>query len=212
MGFQPDDAGALKATRCRIPDCRGIADADSSLCFAHILSGRAAIEQFYSLGRSRFDLRGDRWTYLYAMRADEYVKFGVADDAQIRLRQLQIGCPHKLELLGVVTAKRLVEEVIHRIAVDESVHGEWYRLRGIALSLAGAIQSKDYAEIVRMTGVHTSCVGVEHVADVGTQSIAEAEKKLRAQLTVEQMADATKVGITEGKSNGESSEKVSPVC
>lgn len=73
--------------------------------------------------------------YVYFIKAGSsppMLKIGKANNPQVRLVELQTGCPFKLELLGTLKCKspmhsRTVEKQLHRLFRKEKQRGEWFR-------------------------------------------------------------------------------------
>lgn len=65
---------------------------------------------------------------IYAIRAgDVAVKFGVAKDPEDRLKTLQTGCPHKLELIAVMDLPHTNERLMHKYLSEHRLMGEWFK-------------------------------------------------------------------------------------
>jgi hypothetical protein len=82
--------------------------------------------------RERPPTRRDEGVYL--VRALHWIKIGVAKNVQKRLRDLQIACPMKLQLLAVVPGCREVEKSLHQRFETLHEHGEWFRAEEPLLS------------------------------------------------------------------------------
>jgi hypothetical protein len=67
-------------------------------------------------------------TYVYFAACDGFVKIGIAKNVEKRLRELQIGCPHKLDLIGLVEGGREIEAAYHKRFRKLRASGEWFRL------------------------------------------------------------------------------------
>jgi hypothetical protein len=67
---------------------------------------------------------------IYFIRGGDLVKIGVTDDVRQRLRQLQVGSPTKLELIGEMPGDENYERALHRAFAGLAEHGEWFRLDG----------------------------------------------------------------------------------
>jgi hypothetical protein len=95
-------------------------------------------------GNMRYDL-GDFWEdetmatretpavrHVYFIEAEglNRVKIGSADDARKRLAQLQVGCPSKLVLRGVLHTDDAtqLERIFHRDFAGQRVQGEWFKV------------------------------------------------------------------------------------
>lgn len=80
-------------------------------------------------------MNNPRVYYVYFIREidSHYVKMGYAIDVSRRLAELQIGTPHKLEVLYTIqveseSAARDIENAMHRRFDASHVRGEWYVL------------------------------------------------------------------------------------
>ena len=78
-------------------------------------------------------------TYVYFVLAESLhaVKIGFTYDVQARLRELQVGLPVKLRLLGTIPGTFQTEKDLHRKYSSLWLRGEWFRLEG---ELAGFIR------------------------------------------------------------------------
>lgn len=67
-------------------------------------------------------------TYVYVVGADDYrpVKIGKADDVKERLRGLQTGSPHKLDVRLAVRCEAVREKELHRYFAPFRRNGEWF--------------------------------------------------------------------------------------
>jgi len=63
---------------------------------------------------------------IYAIRAGEAIKFGVAKNPAQRLKELQTGCPHKLELVAVMDLPHENERLMHEYLSEHRLVGEWF--------------------------------------------------------------------------------------
>lgn len=57
-----------------------------------------------------------------------FVKIGVAEDVQSRLRTLATGCPYELRLVATIEADRAFEKKLHGQLRPERIRGEWFRV------------------------------------------------------------------------------------
>lgn len=55
------------------------------------------------------------------------VKIGYSDDPHARIRDLQVGCPYKLKLIGTRPGSRKEEKSLHSLFYNHRLHGEWYQ-------------------------------------------------------------------------------------
>lgn len=79
--------------------------------------------------------RAEDWSArlnLYLVRADDYVKIGVASDVYRRVNGMRAGCPFPMSIISVRTLPRVlayqVERRVHQHFADSRVHGEWFQL------------------------------------------------------------------------------------
>jgi hypothetical protein len=65
---------------------------------------------------------------IYAIGMDgDYIKFGYANRPEQRMKELQIGCPKTLELLGAVDIEHKDEIFFHSAFSAVRVRGEWFK-------------------------------------------------------------------------------------
>ena len=89
---------------------------------------------------------------IYAIRAigTEYVKFGYTGEAEAksRLRDLQVGSPHELQLIASGPGELALERKIHRRLkkAGEHVRGEWFTYGKEAYKIVWEI--RDSAEVM----------------------------------------------------------------
>jgi len=76
--------------------------------------------------------------YIYALKAGPFFKIGVATSIPSRIRQLQTGCPQKIEFLYAVRSNQAAEHegMIHKRLEDAHSYGEWFRDVGDRLAMA----------------------------------------------------------------------------
>lgn len=90
-------------------------------------------------------------SYVYAIRAGEFVKVGKADRPYKRIHGFRTGCPHPIEVLTTIefvsaTSALEAESLLHRMLDDAGLHyrGEWFRwtplLEAHLLSLGAEIE------------------------------------------------------------------------
>lgn len=65
---------------------------------------------------------------IYFMRSGRRVKIGYAEDPYRRLKELQTGSAHKLELLGYIPGSYEQETILHRHFEPYHMRAEWFRL------------------------------------------------------------------------------------
>ena len=64
----------------------------------------------------------------------EFVKIGKSVSPEERLKTLQIGTPHKLELMHIVNSIKYDETWFHRHFSKFHISGEWYRLNDFTIN------------------------------------------------------------------------------
>lgn len=91
-----------------------------------------AIESYYNHEISNISDNGykGRNGFIYIIKADKYVKIGVADDINYRLRQIQSTCPIRLEIINFwkINNTYHYEKFLHKRYKQYRVHGEWFAL------------------------------------------------------------------------------------
>lgn len=63
-------------------------------------------------------------TYFIEADGTPFVKIGRSFSAESRIESMQVGCPHTLRVLCVVTT---AESTLHQLFADSRVNGEWFR-------------------------------------------------------------------------------------
>ena len=63
---------------------------------------------------------------IYFIKHTEYVKIGYTNKIKTRLSVLQISCPVKLEVLGLIEGNREDERNYHKMFKPVSSSGEWF--------------------------------------------------------------------------------------
>ena len=63
---------------------------------------------------------------VYAIRANNRVKFGTTRHLKQRLVDLGCGCPDEYELLATIPGHYRSERAVHEYLADERVKGEWF--------------------------------------------------------------------------------------
>lgn len=91
-----------------------------------------AMESYYTNEISNIsdDSYINREGFIYLIKADEYVKIGIADDIKIRLKQIQGTCPLRLEIINFwkISNPSYYENLLHKQYKQYRVHGEWFKL------------------------------------------------------------------------------------
>lgn len=64
---------------------------------------------------------------IYFIKHTEYIKIGYTNDIQIRLSQLQVSCPVRLKVLGLIDGSLADEAVYHEKFKHLSTSGEWFK-------------------------------------------------------------------------------------
>lgn len=65
------------------------------------------------------------------------VKVGYSERVHRRLREIQIACPVRIQLIAYLVATKRQEKELHKILRTANVHGEWFE-RDAALEAARA--------------------------------------------------------------------------
>jgi len=66
--------------------------------------------------------------YVYFLKAGNFYKIGHSRSIKIRIGSLQTGCPHKIELAGVVAGGSSFEKHLHKRFKKHKVNGEWFNV------------------------------------------------------------------------------------
>lgn len=73
--------------------------------------------------------RQGRGKDLYMIRCGPYIKVGVTDNIEVRLRSIQASNPIPVELIGFWKNEGWREEMWHKELEDLHVRGEWFLLK-----------------------------------------------------------------------------------
>jgi hypothetical protein len=69
-------------------------------------------------------------SYVYFAKAGDRVKIGSAKDVGKRMKQLQTGCPDKIQVVKLISGGRDVEASLHRQFARHRAVGEWFKIEG----------------------------------------------------------------------------------
>jgi hypothetical protein len=83
----------------------------------------------------------DGWCYVYFIRSRDTVKIGRATDPAARLKELQTGHPHTLELIVAVPAHALLERALHERFVRQRLAGEWFQVDADIVEFVGRLKA-----------------------------------------------------------------------
>lgn len=80
------------------------------------------LDKFVALGQA------DRRLIYFAACATQRgpIKIGLASNVSRRLREVQVGCPYPIDLMGTLPGGRAGEALLHRLFSDFKIHGEWF--------------------------------------------------------------------------------------
>jgi hypothetical protein len=87
--------------------------------------------------------------YVYFIKAGQKLKIGKAKDPELRMAELQTGCPFEMRLMGTLKCKsdmhsHTVEQRLHRLFRREHFRGEWFNYYGhLPYVLSKIIKSGD---------------------------------------------------------------------
>ena len=68
--------------------------------------------------------------YIYLIESDVFYKIGVASEPRGRIKELQTGNPHKINLVASCRVENAygAERCIHSVLSSFNISGEWFRL------------------------------------------------------------------------------------
>ena len=83
--------------------------------------------------------------YVYILESDGFIKIGIANDVQRRIKNLQCGNPHEIRLLNSVYSNdpSTVERVLHRRLDRYNIRLEWFKLPDRITRYLASIRSFD---------------------------------------------------------------------
>ena len=77
-------------------------------------------------GRKGLDIMANDAAYFYAMRCGPYVKFGVSNDPERRLKDILSSNPYDTELIWSEPNEEGLENFYHTLYTDRHHRGEWF--------------------------------------------------------------------------------------
>lgn len=77
--------------------------------------------------RKALDAQANKASYFYAMRSGQYVKFGVSNDPERRLKNLLSSNPYDTELIWSEPNEEGLENFYHTLYADRHHRGEWFK-------------------------------------------------------------------------------------
>jgi len=117
-------------------------------------------------------------SYVYAVNAGEYVKFGMTADLDSRIRSMQTGCPLEIVVVGYVRGGSSLEAAVHQFFSPHRERGEWFSMHDSMRNILEAFKQMDRDK------VH-ACIGYEpktKTADL--QPLIEHDHLRRRQTTL----------------------------
>jgi hypothetical protein len=88
------------------------------------------------------------FVYFFGSRDGGFVKIGMTGDSDTkkRLGQIQVGCPHKLTLFGLIQCRsdedaRLAERKLHCALSLYRMNGEWFKISPFITTLLNELES-----------------------------------------------------------------------
>ena len=92
---------------------------------------------------------------IYAIRAagTPYIKFGRASSVARRIREMETGCPHDLEVLASADWPDGIEKGIHAYLDDSWQRGEWYMDSDRTAQVIAWLKAPDGYEACKRAGI-----------------------------------------------------------
>ena len=84
-------------------------------------------------GRKGLDAQASNATHFYAMRCGPYVKCGVSNDPERRLKDLLSNNPYDTELIWTEPNEEGLENFYHSLYADKHHRGEWFKFNNCEL-------------------------------------------------------------------------------
>jgi hypothetical protein len=143
---------------------------------------------------------------IYFVQAESvgHIKIGwhAGTDAAERVRELQVGSPVKLTLLGTMPGERETEADLHRQFSHAHVHGEWFRAVPELLNFIGN-KGEDWrqgpAEVqTRFVQIKVLTVGNKQLTPTMFRQIPEVHIVKWEDIKAEDMGPATELPLCEG--------------
>ena len=82
-------------------------------------------------GRKALDVMANRSKYFYAIRCGDYVKFGVSDNPERRLKDILSANPFTAELIWKEPNEEGLEKFYHNLYEHRHHRGEWFYFGGV---------------------------------------------------------------------------------
>lgn len=97
--------------------------------------------------------------FVYFVVACSRIKIGHAVNVVARVRELQIGCPFPLTLIGTLPGTVALERHWHRAFEADLAHGEWFHATPELVGRIGAevVLAISKQELAELTGVYGVC-------------------------------------------------------
>lgn len=121
---------------------------------------------------------------VYFARAGGKVKIGTSRDVPARLRSLQTGCPHPIELLHVEVGDEAREQVWHDRFKHLRAQGEWFHLSGLLAEMLGFDPNAAFVD-------DKAASAAEERADLAEQRAEVEERAAQARLRAREAISRT---------------------
>ena len=117
--------------------------------------------------------------YVYLIKAGPYVKIGVAENPEKRIKEISTGCPFKPEIIATKQLGKLcylVERYLHIKYVDKGTNGEWFELEE---SDIGYIKNTSEEQLVKDAAMTIAKNKQEYVESTRVYNDEDKLNKLR---------------------------------
>lgn len=67
---------------------------------------------------------------IYFVKGGDFVKIGYTNNLNLRMREIQVSCPHHLSLLATCEGDKRTEAMFHDMAAPYHHRAEWFKFSG----------------------------------------------------------------------------------
>lgn len=79
---------------------------------------------------------------VYFIKCNDFVKIGQTNNVKQRIKDLQTGNPHELQLLKTINADIKIEVQLHKQFSHLNIRGEWFALTADLIDFINKLDSK----------------------------------------------------------------------
>ena len=133
--------GVFVADVCSTARCESLRREGSHYCAGCLKKRRAKNRD----GKPRL-----RKTFVYAVRVEDAVKFGVATNVDARIANLQVANHREMMVEAIIPASVRIEQLCHAYLLDTWIRGEWHRMSPKVKLLISIMKTGNILELERV--------------------------------------------------------------